>query len=43
MRGAAALITDNETNNIEILALNDKLGYQRVGGELRLARSATTV
>jgi GNAT superfamily N-acetyltransferase len=38
-RGARALVTDNEARNTGILAVNRALGYQRIGGELRLIRT----
>ena len=37
-RGGVSLTTDNEARNTAILELNASLGYERVGGEIRLRR-----
>ena len=37
-RGGRSLTTDNEARNASILGLNASLGYQRIGGEIRLRR-----
>jgi GNAT superfamily N-acetyltransferase len=37
-QGAGALVTNNEVRNTAMLAVNNSLGYQRIGGELRLIR-----
>lgn len=38
-RGARTLTTDNDARNTAVRALNASLGYQRVGGEVRLQRA----
>jgi len=39
-RGGRSLTTDNEARNTSILGLNESLGYERIGGEVRLRREA---
>lgn len=41
-RGARTLTTENEARNTGIRALNASLGYEVVGGEIRLRRTSST-
>jgi GNAT superfamily N-acetyltransferase len=40
-RGARTLTTDNEERNVGVRGLNQSLGYERVGGEIRSIRPAS--